>query len=193
MRIGAVLLASGLSRRFGGNKLMAELHGKPIAAYAMEAMLSGGFDEARVVTGHAEVAALAETYGIETIPNDLPELGQSRSIVLGTQALLGLDAICFVPGDQPGLRGQSLRRLTETVRQGRKGIVCLRDETHMGIPAAFCAKYYGELLQLRGDCGAKGILRAHEEDLLAVWCEGKGELADIDTREALAAINTNLK
>ena len=56
------------------------------------------------------------------------------------------------------------------------------------LPAIFSAAYYAELSALSGDRGAKGILRAHEDDLLVVSCLCPHELADADTPEALAEI-----
>ena len=36
-RLGCVIMASGVGRRFGGNKLMADFQGKPLLQYALEA------------------------------------------------------------------------------------------------------------------------------------------------------------
>lgn len=36
MRLGIVLLAAGAGKRFGGNKLTALVHGKPMYLWAME-------------------------------------------------------------------------------------------------------------------------------------------------------------
>ena len=38
MRIGGLILAAGEGRRFGGTKQIAELRGRPLLAYAVEAM-----------------------------------------------------------------------------------------------------------------------------------------------------------
>ena len=38
MRVGAVLLASGAGRRFGGNKLLAQVDGVPLIRRAMAAV-----------------------------------------------------------------------------------------------------------------------------------------------------------
>ena len=188
MKLGAVLLAAGSSTRFGSNKLLADYGGRPLVCRALEAMHAVFPAKACVVTGCAEVAALAEEYGCQVIVNSCPELGQSHSIHLGVQAMLEMDAILFLVGDQPLLRAESLLLLTKSYLSAGKGIACLRDQTHMGNPAIFGAKHYPELLALSGDRGAKGVLRAHDKDLLVVRAIGANELSDADTPQMLDQI-----
>ena len=80
------------------------------------------------------------------------------------------------------------KRLVQRFACSGKSIACLRDGTHMGNPALFSRRYFGELLALQGDRGAKGVLRAHEDDLLVVDTVGPDELADADTPDMLAAL-----
>lgn len=188
IKLGVVLLAAGRSERFGSNKLLANLDGRPLVCHALEAMRAAPAARLCVVTGSDGIAALACEYGYAVIRNDLPQLGQSHSVRLGVRAMQDMDAVLLLVGDQPMLTGASLSRLVQAFAESEKGIACLRDETHMGNPAVFAAKYYPELLALSGDRGAKGILRTHEHDLLVVDCVQSGELADADTPQALAVI-----
>ena len=52
----------------------------------------------------------------------------------------------------------------------------------------FAKTYFSALLSLQGDRGAKGILRANENDLLVVSCLYDHELADADTPDMLECI-----
>lgn len=188
MKLGAVLLASGLSRRFGTNKLLEPLCGRPMVCYALDAMRA--LDAARwaVVTGDEAVARLACEREMEIIRNDAPELGQAHSIALGAEAMRDMDAVLLLAGDQPLLSGESLRMLVQQFSQSGIGIACLKDGTHFGNPAVFSAEYLSELTALRGDRGAKAILRAHADDLLIVPCVRECELTDADTPQALLRI-----
>ncbi|MBQ7887725.1 MAG: nucleotidyltransferase family protein [Clostridia bacterium] len=188
MKLGVVLLAAGRSERFGSDKLLAGFNGRPMICRALEAMRAVPCAKACVITGSGEVAALAKDYGFDMIPNSEPRLGQSHSIHLGVQAMQEMDALLFLVGDQPRLTGRSLMRLLDAFMASDKGIACLRDGTHMGNPAVFAMKYAPELLALSGDRGAKGILRAHQDDLLIVDCAYPHELADADTPQALARL-----
>lgn len=185
MRLGVVLLAAGRSARFGSNKLLADFDGGPMVCRALEAIEQIEAERFAAVVSCEEVALLAQNYGFDVIGNEALELGQAHSVVLAVRQMQDLDAILFVAGDQPLLTGESLRLLVQRFEKSGKGIACLADETHRGNPAVFSKAYFPEILALSGDRGAKGILRAHESDLLVVSCLNENELADADTPEAL--------
>lgn len=188
MKLGVVLLAAGKSTRFGANKLLAGFCGRPMVCYSLEAAAALKPARTAVVTGCGEVARLAEGYGFEVIANNAPQLGQSHSICLGVRAMQDMDAVLLMVCDQPRLTGASLARLVERFACSGKSVACLRDGTHMGNPAVFARQCFDELLALQGDRGAKGVLRAHEDDLLVVDTVGLDELADADTPDVLAAL-----
>jgi len=192
MKLGAVLLAAGQSERFGSNKLLADFGGRPMVCRALEAMKRIGADRFAAVVSCGEVAALAHACGFDVIQNDMPKLGQAHSVVLAAGQMRDMDALLFVAGDQPLLTGESLELLIARFEESGRGIACLADKTHRGNPAVFAKTYFPELLALSGDRGAKGILRAHEGDLLVVSCLYENELADADTPEALEAISRGI-
>lgn len=185
MKLGVALLAAGRSSRFGANKLLAEFAGRPMVCRALDAVRMLGAQRVIVIAGCGEVARLARTYGYDVVMNDAQELGQAHSICLGIAVLREMDAALLMVADQPRLTAQSLAALLNAYERGGKGIACLKDETHMGNPAVFARTYFDELTALSGDRGAKGILRAHAGDVLAVSCLHAGELADADTPQAL--------
>jgi len=188
MRLGAVLLAAGRGERFGGNKLLVDYGGRSMISCAIDAMRFCGAQRFAAVVSCSETADIAKACGLEVIWNGSPEKGQSYSICLGVSAMLEMDAVLLMAADQPRLTGASLARLADQYRHSGRGLACLCDETHRGNPAVFSSAYYQKLLSLSGDRGAKGILRAHEDDLLVVSCLNPHELADADTRGALADI-----
>ena len=191
MKIGAVLLAAGRSERFGGeDKLLADFEGKPMICRALGTMSALPVFRKCVIAGSDQVSALAGEYGFDVIRNRAQQLGQSHSICLGVSAMRDMDAVLVLVADQPRLSRESVARLLEAFCASGKGMACLRDKTHRGNPAIFSSKYIPDLLALSGDRGAKGILRAHEEDLLVVDCIEEDELSDADTPQALESIVT---
>ena len=62
-RFGCVIMASGLGRRFGGNKLLADFRGQPLITRAFAAT-DGIFDRRVVVTRYPQVARLCHQRGI---------------------------------------------------------------------------------------------------------------------------------
>ena len=195
MRLGAVLLAAGQGRRFAkeqpgaGSKLLFPLRGKPLICYALDALASLRAERTAVVTGDARHAQLSRERGFDVACNAEPERGQGHSIALGMAAMEGMDAALLLAADQPNLTADSLRSLVRAYEGSGKGLACLRDETHWGNPAVFSRAYFPALRALDGDRGAKRILLAHQEDLLIVPCLFPGELADVDTPQALAVLD----
>jgi len=46
-----------------------------------------------------------------------------------------------------------------------------------------------ELLQLRGDTGARAILERHRAEIVRIECDDPGVLFDVDTREDLRGLD----
>lgn len=195
MRLAAVLLAAGESRRFGeANKLLAPAGGKPMAALAMERLAALGAPWTIAVVSCEAVAALARERRLLTVWNEAPERGMASSIALGVSAARarGADAVLLMAADQPGLSLASLRALLEGFARGGSRLACLMDETHWGNPAVFAAAYGDELCALVGDRGAKAVLKRHERELTRVPCAFAHELDDADDPQALAALRARL-
>lgn len=162
-----------------------------MAARAMDTLCALSLKKTVAVVSDEDVAALARARGMETIVNDAPEQGLSRSIVLGVQAAQECGGVLLMAADQPGLTEGSLRALLGAF-DGEDSLCCLSDETHSGNPAVFGRAYFGELCALQGDRGAKRVLCAHEDRLHVVPCLNAHELADADDPQALAAFCAHL-
>ena len=111
--VGCVVMASGLSTRFGSNKLLADFCGRPMLCRAFDAadtpLLSGKI----VVTRSEEVHALCSESGIPALLHCLP--GRNDTVRLGLSALReqipDLAGCMFLPGDQPLLSRETVERM----------------------------------------------------------------------------------
>lgn len=85
MRINAVLLAAGSSSRFGSNKLMHPVKGKPMIRHMVDGVLSikESFHRVILVTQYDEVVGEVAGLPLQIVRNHHPELGLSHSIQLG--------------------------------------------------------------------------------------------------------------
>lgn len=102
----AVLLCAGLSQRFGpGNKLLAPLDGKPLAAHAAElcAQLPFAARIAVVPPGEPALSALLLDFGFELVVNPTPDAGKDSSLRLGLDRALAFDmsGVLVLLGDMP--------------------------------------------------------------------------------------------
>ena len=188
MKLGCVVLAAGNAARFGENKLLADFRGKALIEWALDAVPMDRLSAAVVVTQYPAVEALAAARGFGTRRNPAPELGVSRSVVLGTEALAeDCDGILFLVADQPLLRRATVERLLDRFLEDPARIVEPRAGEQRGNPCVFPASLFPELLSLRGDRGGRQLIRRHPELVTGVPVDPL-ELADVDTAADLASL-----
>ena len=187
LSLGCLVMAAGSGRRFGGNKLAAELDGKTLIRRALEAVPAAQFTAVTVVSQYEDIEALAGQFGFAAIHNDRPDLGLSHTIRLGTEAMRGCDGILYMVADQPKLRQETVARLVEVFCQHPDRIVGAGHDGRRGNPNLFPAKFFGELMAITGDHGGSSVIRAHEDALLLVETDAE-ELFDCDTPEALESL-----
>lgn len=185
MRIGCVVMAAGDARRFGENKLAAEFGGKPLIFRALEAVPAEKFSAVAVVTQYPEVEELAKRFRFTPVHNPHPDWGISHTIRLGLEALGECGAALFQVSDQPLLRRETVAAEVDFFRAHPDKLVGLGHDGVRGNPCIFPAAYFPELLALKEDHGGSSVIRRHEEELL-LFEAAAAELADADTRQALA-------
>ena len=109
-KVGCVIMASGLGKRFGSNKLLADFNGSPMFLRALQA--SDNLIEDRVVvTRHPDIADICQKRGVKTVLHEFPH--RSDTIRLGLEALGDVDGCLFLPADQPLLRRETVAKLVQ--------------------------------------------------------------------------------
>lgn len=181
-KTGCVIMASGLGKRFGGNKLMADFHGKPMIQRALDAT-EGLFTRRVVVTRHESVAELCRQQNVEVVLHDLPN--RNDTVRLGLEALGDLDCCMFLPGDQPLLRRETVALLMENRKENPGSILRLAYEDTEGSPVLFPSWAFPELRNLPEGKGGGFVIKNHPHDVLRVFTANPFELADADTPETL--------
>lgn len=185
MKIGCVVLAAGNARRFGSNKLNAQVEGVSLIRRALDAV-PGGLATV-VVSQYPDILALAGEYGFDALLNDRPELGLSRSVRLGLAHLTDCDGVLFLVSDQPRLKRDSVEALAALWAQNPEKIAAMAHNGVRGNPCLFPARLFPELLALTGDRGGSTVIRHHEDDLILLETDAP-ELADVDTPAALEQV-----
>ena len=135
MKISLILLAAGDSRRFGSNKLLYELHGKPMYRYSVDEVAkldTTVFAEKIVVSQYDEILDTLSREGYLTVRNTESYLGISHSIQLGLAASEE-EAWCFLVADQPYLKAETLERFVEAFQKSGKSCACVRLGTELEI------------------------------------------------------------
>ena len=117
LKIGAVVLAAGLSSRMGVQKLLLPWKGKTVIETVVDTLISSEMTEIVVVTGtgcraNIEIAWIKKMIHIIFNP-DFADGNMVTSLVTGLKALQGkVDAVLMVLGDQPQMSGTTSQRIT---------------------------------------------------------------------------------
>ena len=200
MWIRALVLAAGTSTRMGRvNKLTADLHGKPIVARVVDALLLSRVDEIVVATGHEETgvrdAVWVGTRGrsraddIQFLFNPNFASGMASSIAAGVPAPIedeeSADGLLICLGDMPGITSNVVNALISSF-MSEKQIVVPTHAGRRGHPVLFGSRYFPALRKLVGDGGARALLADAAENVVEVESDEPGILWDVDTPEDLA-------
>lgn len=185
MSIAAVVLAAGASRRLGRPKQQVVIAGETLLARTVRVAREAGLSPVIVVTRNSEESRDKPLSGACFITNSIADEGIASSIRCGVAAAVEqqVTGAVILTCDQPAVTSKHLQavvadpgRLTASEYAGT-----------VGIPAYFPEEFFSSLLQLRGDTGARSMLktaysiRAEELEL------------DIDTEDDLIAARAILE
>jgi len=188
--IAAVVLAAGLARRMGRQKLLLQLQGKPVVRWSVEHVL-GHVEDVVVVTG-PEDTAIREALGdlaVRFTVNPRPQDGQGTSIAAGVTALKPwTTAVVIALGDQPRMPKTVVPALLETLRRSGKAIVAPVYQGVQGTPVVFSSDVFGELRVLKGDAGARVVVKENPERVETVAFD-LAMPPDVDTPEDYAKLH----
>jgi molybdenum cofactor cytidylyltransferase len=184
MKISAILLAAGESKRMGSNKLLLDLGGQILVERVVDVLLRSLVDEVVVVAGFEweSVRWHLRRKGVRVIYNPQYREGMAASIREGLRHIdPDSHGVLIALADHPLLMPDTVDRLIHVYWHTRKGIVCPTHRGQRGHPVIFNLKKYGQgLSKLKGDIGGKAIIMAHRDDLLEYPVDSPGVITDID-------------
>jgi len=184
--LGCVIMASGLGRRFGSNKLMADFRGEPMLASVLRAT-DGIFAARVVITRHREVADYCSQRQIPCHLHSLPY--RSDTIRLGLSHMGdAINGCMFCPGDQPLLSRETITAMTRAFTSAPENIWQLAFDGKTGTPVIFPRSMFSRLRSLSGSSGGRVVLQEHPELIRHVTASDPAELQDVDTPEDLKAL-----
>ena len=188
--IAAVVLAAGLARRMGRQKLLLQLQGKPVVRWSVEHIV-GRVEDVVVVTGPDDTAIRQALEGLTVrfVVNPRPQDGQGTSIATGIAALKPWTAAALIAlGDQPRMPRAVVPALFEALRRSRKAIVAPVYQGVQGTPVLFSSAVFAELRALKGDAGARAVVKENPERVEPVAFD-LAMPPDVDTPEDYAKLH----
>lgn len=194
--MSAILMAAGQSKRMGKPKLLMPFGRSTIIEQAVDNLLGSAADEVIVVLGDRAGAArrLIADRPVKLVINPDYEQGMSTSIVAGLNLVdRRTSAVMLALGDQPLIDSQTINRLIAGFRSHDKGIAVPTYRGDRGHPVIFNMKYKEPLLALKGDVGARQIIKENPGDILEVAVDCEGIKIDIDTADCYYLDSSELR
>ena len=198
--IHIIYMAAGNSRRFGSNKLLYELDGKPMYRHLLDHLVEikdrynklksdSPVIDITVVTRYREILDYCSSIpDCHAVLSPDSEKGISYTIKAGIMAVqeqkkTGMqDYYMFAVADQPYLKSQSVIKLIDRVLEntgGKQLAFSLRCGAAVGNPCVFHSSLIPQLLSLEGDKGGRSVAKKY--DCVYVDIADELELMDIDT------------
>jgi molybdenum cofactor cytidylyltransferase len=196
-KVAALVLAAGRSTRMGEtNKLLMDLHGQPMIARTVAAIVGSAVQATVVVTGHEADAIKKALQGARVTFAHNPRYadGMATSLKAGLGALPSdADAVLICLGDMPAVSPGAIGKLIAAFNptEGRSIIVPTFGGKR-GNPVLFARAFVDEMRAAEGDVGARALLSQHADAVYEVETDA-GVLADADTPAAFAALKADLE
>ena len=198
-RLGAVVLAAGEARRFGGAKLTLPWQDTTLVGHALRLAGASGAAETVLVTGaHAEAVreAVSNTppfpgegqgegsHGrphFTIIHNNAWQEGLSTSVKTGLGALSErVQAALFLLADQPTVTPSIVQAIVQRYYETAAPIVVPTYHGKRGNPTLFDRSLWAELMAVIGDQGGRGLIERYR-DRVAFVEVGAAAALDVDT------------
>ena len=182
MPISAIVLASGMSKRMGQNKLFLKLKEKMVFEYILDTIKKVEFDEVIVVTRFKEIEIYSKKIGYTAVHNKAYTEGQSSSIRLGVESAKKDNDYIFFVADQPLISSNTIEELINSFKVEKKQIIIPLYNKEKGNPVIFSNHFRSELLNLKGDTGGSKIIKRNIDTVKEINIKNM-ENIDIDTLE----------
>lgn len=190
--IAGIVLAAGLSQRFGKPKQLLDWRGEPFVRAVAKTALEAGLSPVTVVTGARaeQVSAAVNDLSVQIVHNSEWQSGQASSIRAPLVHLSlsgrgargeGPGAAIFLLADQPQVTPTILHALMEEHASTLAPIIAPIVLGQRGNPVLFDRVTFPDLMKLEGDVGGRGIFSKYKVRYIP-WHDDT-LLLDVDTPE----------
>jgi len=195
-----IILAAGMSQRFGRPKQLLKLNNKYLLEWVLDAALASRLDRVVLVLGH-EHQKIIQALGpkathprLQVVTNPRYQEGQSSSLQAGLLEIqVRSSSVMFLLGDQPLLKTATIDLMLDRFRHSKKDICVPVWRGKRGNPTIFSRAMYCNLMAIEGDIGARQIIRANPERVLSIKMDDPQCFFDIDSPKDYEDVQRLLK
>lgn len=184
-RITTIVLAAGFSQRMQNqDKLMLTIDDQPLLRRTAIAALESNSIETIVVIQFGQNKRFQSITDLELqiTLSFKAQYGMSMSLRSGIASISEeVDGVMILLADMPEINKHEINMLIDAFELGK--IVVAGANGSQGNPVILPKRLFYELMQIRGDKGAREIINKHHKDTILVDKFGNKALLDIDTEE----------
>ena len=190
-----IILAAGVSTRFGQPKQLLRLKDKCLIEWVLNAAITSQLSRIILVLGQAHNKIL-QTLGeklqhakLQIEINPHYQRGQSQSLQVGLSKVINTyPAVMFLLADQPLVDAVTINYLLDNFWSTDKDICVPTIGGKRGNPTIFRKNFYSQIMNITGDIGARQIIGAHPARVLEIEIKNPHFFFDIDTPEDMERI-----
>ncbi len=182
MKIGAIILAAGLSSRMGQNKMLMPFNGEAMLLHAVKACAAAGLEKPIISIGHqaAEVSVVLIGVNYQPVLVEDYKFGIAHSLRAAVKHIPADWDACFVClGDMPDVSATLLRELAISAKSDRIMVPTYNGKS--GNPVLWGRNYFPELINLSGDSGGRQLFKRLFDAITFVDVPDEAVLRDFDT------------
>ena len=181
-----ILLAAGASKRFGSDKLMHRLAGgTPVAAAALANLRAAIPHVIAVVRpGVPALENLLSGAGATVILCANADEGMGASLAAAVSASGDVAGWVIALADMPYIRPETIKKIAASLAAGA-ALVAPAYRGERGHPVGLSARFRTQLEALRGDEGARALLKQNAGLIELIEVDDPGVCRDIDTQADL--------
>ncbi len=180
-KVLAAVLAAGASTRFGSAKQLAKFGNQTLIEHVQMVLLNSTVDRVLVVLG-SNLEAIRQHIlpEADVLVNENWQEGIAASIRMSADFAESQRSthLLLLVCDQPFVSSCLVDKILAISKFEPDKIVACRYGDTVGVPALFPMQFYSSLLALKGDAGAKSIIKQSQHVELVEFPEG---LIDIDS------------
>lgn len=179
----AIVLAAGMSRRMGAQKLLLPFGGKTVISHIVDQIAGSAIDKIIVVAGDESDKVREQLSGRDVSIVINPDCGAEMlsSVRCGIRALPeGCGCVLAALGDQPGITSELIDEMVNAFKAAGKGILAPVCQGKRGHPILFSSRYCNEILTRYDDIGLRGLAQTHADDVFELNVSSPAVLCDMD-------------
>jgi len=191
-----IILAAGESKRFGEPKQLLRLKDRCLIEWVLDAALDSDLSRIILVLGYAHqkirlaLGKKLQHAKLQIEVNPHYQKGQGHSLQIGLSRIENIfPAVMFLLADQPLVDAATINFLLDKFWSANKDICVPTFHGKRGNPSIFSQKFYKHIMEIKGDIGARQIIKSHPERVLGIEIKNPLFFSDVDTPEDFEKIN----